>query len=673
MDIERARKKLFEKDETNGYIDREAALDRFLSQEVPDAQPEKYVSALEYVLGALGCPVDEDDLVVGRMNEGPIPYEMEPVPGNGFSHVGNPFIPFNRCAGHMSLYYTDLVKKGLSGIVEEMKACADLPRKKQYAAWARRSAEAIKAFAARYANAAREAGLQEAAEALLHVPYEGAYDFFSAVQSVWLMEMILSCVTGGRDFAYSRLDLALQPFYDSADEAHELEILESFLLLNNSIGGMNSDLEKQMPVPCSAGNIYLMLGGRGAEEALPLSLLFLKAAEAVRLPQPVLALRISENSVASWKDRAAELTEKLSGQVSFYNDDALIPNLKKLGFPAAEALNYTMSGCNRAEFCGHMSSDNFHNVPQSLLNAFYDPEVKDMEGLYQAFRREMDRDMEDALGNYIFDPETEPRFFLESLLLAGCPESVTDVENGGQRVQSMVHHLCGFATAANSLAAIDKAVFKDRIMTLDEFRALVKGNFEANPLLGQTIRSRYPKYGNDDPAADAYAAKVCEIIAGAAADMSKKTDRVHIPGLYSLWFHNHMGIKTGATPDGRLAGEPLSENQSPVYGTDREGITALLNSAGSLPQSLFGSAGFNVRLEKKIGAKLVRGLTEAYFSMGGINLCIDVVSRDTLLDAMQHPDQYPTLCVRIVGYSEIFVRLPLYMQQEIVNRTGVGA
>ncbi len=674
MNIERMRDALFSQDETCGFIERETAIHEFLLGNVPETQPKKYVSALEYVLSRLSCPVDPDDLIVGRMVLGEIPYEMEPVPGNGFSHVGNPFIPFDRCAGHMSLDFSELVKIGLSGIVRRIRENADTPEKEAFYECAVRSAEAVRAFSCRYAKAAEEAGKDRAAKALRRVPYEGAVDFFSALQSVWMMEMILSCVTGGRDFAYSRLDLALFPFYDPAPEkqADQLELLESFLLLTNTLGGLNSDLKNQMPVPCSAGNIYLMLGGTGAEKALKLSLLFLDAAEAVKLPQPVLAVRLSKTSDPVWRLRTAELTEELSGQMSFYNDDALIPNLRRLGFSEEHAVNYTMSGCNRAEFMGHRSSDHFHNCAKRFLNAFYDPEVTDFEGLLSAFKREMEAEAEEAPGSRLFDPAVNPRFFLESLLLRGCVESACDLENGGQFDESVDHHLMGLATAANSLAAVKKAVFTDHTLTLDEFRALTRSNFEADPGLGSLIRNRFPKFGNDDPEADECAADICGIIADAVSGMKKKTGRIHIPGLYSLWFHHDAGKRTGATPDGRLSGEPLSENQSPVYGTDREGITALLLSAGKLPLDKVGAAGFNVRLEKKIAPGLLDALTAAYFSMGGINLCVDVMDRATLVDAAAHPERYPTLCVRIVGYSEIFVRLPAYLQQEMIDRTEIS-
>jgi len=670
MNIEAMRKALFAKDETNAYVERESAIDAFLKGDVPPEQGERYITAMEFVLRRMSTPIEEGDVLLGRMVEGPVPYEMVEDAGAGFNHIGNPFGIIKRIPGHMSLDYDDLVRKGLSGIVEDMERNARSKVQKLYAGFARRASQAIRAFAERYAFAAEEACMERAARALRVVPYGPAYDFFSAMQSIWLMEMILSCVVGGRDFAYSRLDLTVLPYFRAGEKEDALEILESFFLKNNEIGGLNSDLYKQMPVPCASTNIYLMLGGTGAEHALPLSLLFLQAAANVHLPQPVLALRISkDNSPPDWKNACAQAAQELDGQVSFYNDDVIIHSLESLGLTRQRAIGYTMSGCNRAEFQGHQSSDYIHNCPAMLLDAFYDPEAKDMEGILASFKRGMMRELKASMGVPRFDPEEELHFCLESLLLRGCVEQVCDIENGGQYQETVVHQMAGIATVADSLCAISKAVFEDKILTLDAFRALVREDFAGDPELHQRIRNTYPKYGNDDERADCWAALASECFVDIVRGLNENHDRIHIPGIYSMFCHIGIGRELGATPDGRLTGEPVSENQSPVYGKDREGLTALLHSVSRLPQRLTGCGGLNVRLDKKLDNAVLAGLTDTYFGMGGVNLTINVVSRETLLAAMENPSQYQSLFVRIVGYSEVFVRLPDYLQQELISRT----
>lgn len=671
MDIQRAKQLLWDKDETQGYVEREAAIDAFLAGgggSLPQA--ERYVSALEAVLDALSTPIEPGELVLGRMVEGPLPYELEPVPAGGKSHIHNPFQVNGRNTGHMSLDYAPLLQKGLRGLAEELARNAGTPAQRQYARLMAQAVEAIGRYSQRYARAAEEAGLPRAAAALRRVPLEPAYDLFSALQSVWLVEMILSCVIGGRDFAYSRLDLALLPFFCGTDPAYAQELLVSFLLKNNEIGGMGSELHEHMPVPCAATNIYLMLGGRGAQEALELDLCFLRAAEAVKLPQPVLALRMCKDDDPRWPLACAHAAQALNGQAALYNDEALLPALRSLGLTQEQALHYTMSGCNRAEYAGHQSSDAFHNCPAWLLEAFYDPRVQDMDGLLAAFDSVARRELARHAGNPRVPQAQELRVNLESLLLTGCVEKATDIENGGLAVETFVHNLCGIATVADSLSAIQTLVFEEKRLDLPAFRQAVRENFQGRQALLAYLKNRCPKFGNDDDRADRWARAAGEILARAVRDQGD--GRIHIPSFYSLYFHQQQGHALGATPDGRLAGEAISENQSPVYGCDREGPTALLLSVSKLPLCLCGAGGLNLRLAKAVDDALLAALVQTFFELGGINLAPSVLSRQTLLEARAHPEQYRNLCVRIVGYSEVYLRLPEELQLELLQRTELA-
>ena len=702
MDVLHPRQIIFDKDERNGYIEREAAIHGFLALNPPDRpaepvdrfapdsgkasvqinraipfrhtapinQAERYVAALEYVLERLSTPIETDDIILGRMVEGPIPYDMERVPAGGKSHVNNPFRPNFRNGGHMSLDYSRLLRKGLRGIAADAERAARTEPQKHYTALARRAADAVCGWAARWSEEAAAVGNERAAKALKIVPGGPAYDFYSAVQSVWLVEMILSCVTGGRDFAYSRLDLALLPYFREDESEDALDILSSFLLKNNEIGGLGSELNSPMPVPCGATNIYLMLGGRGAEAALPLDLLFVKAAGIVRLPQPIFALRYEKTSPKEWKRACMDAAQDLDGQAALYNDDILIPSLIDLGYSDWQAVNYTMSGCNRAEFPGQQSSDYFHNCAQWLLDAFYDEQVTDMDSLLAAFDREARKGVERAVGNGRAPADSDLRFNLESFLLDGCMENARDLENGGLATETVVHNLCGAATIIDSLAAIDTLVFKEKSISLTRYRELVKSDFALDPALHTRISLRLPKYGNDDPAVDRWAPVVGEIMANAVRDM--RGERIHIPSFYSLFMHQQMGTRTGATPDGRLSGRHISENQSPVYGRDTKGVTALLRSVAALPQRLCGSGGLNIRFARRMDNALLKGLVETYFEMGGVVLAVSIVSRQTLIEARENPDRFRGLLVRVVGYSDVFVNLPESMQLEIIERTELA-
>jgi formate C-acetyltransferase len=135
-----------------------------------------------------------------------------------------------------------------------------------------------------------------------------------------------------------------------------------------------------------------------------------------------------------------------------------------------------------------------------------------------------------------------------------------------------------------------------------------------------------------------------------------------------------MGKNTGATPDGRMKGEPISENQSPAYGADKSGVTACLNSMSKLPFSLAPGGGTNLTIHPSMvagesGVDVLSHLVEGYFQNGGMHLHINVIDKSTLEDAQRYPEKYSTLSVRVTGYSAYFVQLNKDIQADIIART----
>ena len=124
-----------------------------------------------------------------------------------------------------------------------------------------------------------------------------------------------------------------------------------------------------------------------------------------------------------------------------------------------------------------------------------------------------------------------------------------------------------------------------------------------------------------------------------------------------------------ATPDGRLPGEPISENQSPVHGTDRAGVTALLRSVAGLPLERTPTGGLNLKLAFRPDPATALQLVESFFALGGIHLGFTFVDRATLLAAQARPAEFRSLCVRITGFSEFFTALSPAGQADIIART----
>ena len=142
------------------------------------------------------------------------------------------------------------------------------------------------------------------------------------------------------------------------------------------------------------------------------------------------------------------------------------------------------------------------------------------------------------------------------------------------------------------------------------------------------------------------------------------------PTFYSLERENAWASEIPATPDGRRNGQPFSENQSPVYGADKKGITALLSSLAKIPFRRTAAGGLNLTFSSAVKPEILGALIKTYFAGGGMHVGITVLDREVLLDAMKHPEKYRSLTVRMYGFSEYFITLPEWQQIAVLNRTA---
>lgn len=178
-----------------------------------------------------------------------------------------------------------------------------------------------------------------------------------------------------------------------------------------------------------------------------------------------------------------------------------------------------------------------------------------------------------------------------------------------------------------------------------------------------------PKFGNGNEEADGWTRRAAEALLDAAGKAGRETGFRMMSSLYSLEHHNAFGAALGATPDGRRAGEAVSENQSPVHGADRQGPLALLRSVARLPLDRCICGGLNLRLAVRPGPDVLAALAKGFFAMGGQHVGFTFATREKLEEARANPEAHRTLMVRKTGFSEFFVALSPQEQQETIDRT----
>jgi formate C-acetyltransferase len=263
---------------------------------------------------------------------------------------------------------------------------------------------------------------------------------------------------------------------------------------------------------------------------------------------------------------------------------------------------------------------------------------------------------------------------LLSATVEGCMESGLDVMWGGSKYTNTGNSSIGHGNVADSLNIIDQVCFRNKIATPRELYDALMNNWEGYEDLKTACRNA-PKYGNDDPFADKYAVWFVEFTNGVFSRYRTRDGGPFYTAIASNTQSVSAGKITGATPDGRHAGVPLSDAASPTYGMDKEGPTSAFLSL-SRPDYRLVSCGTVVNqkytpdmLTDPVKRAALLSAIKVYFSRGGQEVQINCVSRETLKDAMAHPENYADLVVRVSGFSAYFTSLGRDVQEDILHRT----
>ena len=262
---------------------------------------------------------------------------------------------------------------------------------------------------------------------------------------------------------------------------------------------------------------------------------------------------------------------------------------------------------------------------------------------------------------------------LSSCLVNDCLKSGRSVDEGGANYNFIMPTFLGLANLVDSIAAVRVLVFDEQQLTMAELYQILMDDFANSPTLHRRIINKLPHFGNNEPDTDALMREVSEMIVRSCEGIVSLYRSQAIPGAYSYLKHVTEGEKTPASPDGRRAHTALAAASSPVQGRDVSGPTAAILSSTCWNQLPFmGGVAINFQFQP-MGAPTrssMKGVIKTVIARGGLQLQVNCVSRETLLDAREHPENHRDLVVRIGGYSDFFTSLSPQMQDEILERTG---
>ena len=569
---------------------------------------------------------------------------------------------------------------------------------------------ALEQFAERHQKLAATLGRDDVVDVLANVPKNPAQNLQEALQLIWFFQMIVQIESLDQGISLGRIDQYLYPLYLKEKEAGTFDEAA----FKNTFCALCVKMSEIIPLFSSRVTEYfgglptgqaLTIGGtdeKGADATNEISFMLLDVLDKFKTRQPNWHARISAVSDPDFVRNVMSVISRGGGSPALYNDDVIIPAMKKRGGQEDRIWNYGTVGCVEPALSGESftSSDAaLFNLPlvlelvlgngSRLTKGFQlgltkkRKNRKSLESItnMDELTAEVDAEMRYQVEylKYCLDhiEKANARYFptpFSSLTVKGCIESGRDLSEGGALYNASGIQGVGLADLADSMAAIEEVVFDKKEVTLKEMASICKNNFKNE----ETLRARLlkvAKFGNNDARTDGYARKLSKLFDAIISENRNTRGGQWMPGFYSMTCHRGMGTHTSALPSGRLKGESLADGIAPTDGSDVLGPTAMLNSITSLDHEVFGNGvNLNIKFDAgtirgEQGAAILQSLIGGYFAQGGMQSQINVLDPAVLMEARRNPEKHRNLLVRISGYCAYFVDLTPEMQNEIIQRT----
>jgi formate C-acetyltransferase len=434
----------------------------------------------------------------------------------------------------------------------------------------------------------------------------------------------------------------------------------------------------------------------GADAITDLSWLILETYDELAICDPKIHIRVHPDSPGHFLQRALECIRRGNSSIVFLNDTVAIASLCRQYAHEMEAREYVPIGCYEPAVmgleipCTGTAGVNMAKAFELALNQGMDPLTGRQIGAvtappqqirtfdqFLAIVKEQLSDMIQQAINVVIKYEKHYLEINPSPLFSGtlqtCVQKGKDAYAGGAKYNNSSVNCACIASLVDSLLSLDKVVFRDRIMALEDMRKLLAQNWSGQDKLRLQMRQFPEKYGNNRPVPDQLACSLADFAAEQINGKPNGRGGIFKAGMISIDHYHAYGMKMGATPDGRLAHEPLSKNFSAMTAMDRAGITALIDSVTKIDHSLFSNGSvLDILLHPSAvqgmeGLDKMLALIRTYFTQGGFAIHGNVFDAQTLMNAQEKPDQYATLQVRVCGWNVYFVNLSKSEQDEFIR------
>ena len=735
--ITEAKQSLMEKPLYATSAERFLILDSIKSMHKEMPQPMRFAWAFHELLSRVSVPLAPQDLIAGRCVDRELTAEEEEQFQVFLRHPDHPNKMLLLGSGHCTYSWESVIELGLPGLRNSASASLSRVETEEQRIFLRAMIgiyDAIEGYILRYAKAADEMGKREMADALRHAALEKPGDFRTALQLLWIITLIdCAYITPNPTLTLGRLDQILYPFYAADLAAGRMTRSEAGALItdyyckHNLIMGRGEHQvgdEKNSTTFERICNFdapqYLLLAGtdRSGQDAVnDLTLLFAECIEP-SFKNPVVVVRYFKDMNIRHPELWRVLTEKAlaSASMMFYNDSDSLATYRRMGIPEEDIHDYCHFGCNwptlgadSAWIQGGPRSNKYncyesheeakrvnipymrmsaeHGFPETFMQAMRECAARQESGaqltvddLYDAFFARMASFTEAKIAHCAEEVQVRRRRPSAIMTYGDCFFDRSASE--GKCISANAKYFFElqafgmFGTVADCFITVDRLVFTDKRLTLCELLAAVDANYEGYPDILALCRN-VPKYGSDDAFANSHVRRLSHGFAQIVIERNRpyleSMNLFLTPCLQSDTWHLKKGETFGATPDGRLAHTPFSQNARPSNGSCVNGMSAMFNSMLHLPADgiLSGALNLDVSPDQFAGEQgrvLFGALLGTYFNRGGLHAQVSCADVDALIDAKVHPEAHRDLRVRVTGYSGVFVDICSRLQDDIIGR-----
>lgn len=636
--------------------------------------------------------------------------------------------------GHYTMDFDGVLKCGLKGVKCHVARCLTslgedsidtqegLEKREFYTAtlialeagsmWIRRYAALAKEMADQETDVERKKELLNIAENCEWVSENPARNLWEAMQLMNFMVELVLIESNGHSISYGRFDMILNPYYEQDMKAGTIkksfasQLIECFYVKIFELRKLRDEQTATLNSEVGIGGSCLLCGGvneKGEDATNDMTYLCIEAYNHTRLTDPWFAARWFEDAPWEYKVKLVESIKIGTGQPKLFNDGGVIPTLIANGLTVEEARDYTVVGCVEVEVAGKTygaHDADYFNMARVLEFAINNGKTvegeqvsidtgsiatfKTMDDVLESFKTQMkywvNRMAAFMNATEIMHARIKPLPFA-SCMINDCIDKAKDLTQGGAKYNFAGPQGVGIATVADGLSTIEQLIFDEKRTTGAELLTALSKNWEGHEELYRYINSeQVHHYGNDDDYADKYATFAADVYCDEVSSHNCTRGGKMIPGIYSVSGNVGIGLTQGASIDGRMAQEALSNSLGPVHTKigchDVTGPTAMGNSANKIDHQKAGNGTLmNVRFSPACvaganGTENFINYIDGYFHKGAQHCQFNIANTEMLKDAQKHPENYPGLLVRVAGYSAYFVRMTKALQDDLIGRNS---